>query len=189
MSDSALEARRKALEESYFEKKNREALELLAKEVLKKEKLSPVSSEPLKETIMHGIVVYICEKSKGVWVEANELERLFSGINADDAKEAGVRWDIAFFNELSSRAKSDTPHGAVKAEIDFGVERKSPVTGKIMLKIDVDGVVLDRCDESGGIWFDANELEEIIQKAKSNSAEELITPDWVRSFFKAIGYK
>jgi Zn-finger nucleic acid-binding protein len=189
MSESALERRRKALEESYFEKKNREALELLAKEVVKKEKLCPLTREPLKETVLYGVVVYACPETKGVWVEGPELERLFRGLDSSEAEEAGVKWDLAFFEELSNQAREDIPHGALKIAKEFQGERLSPATGEPMVKFEIDGIILDRCEQTGGIWFDANELDELLEKAKNPSEENVAMPEWIRSFFKAIGYK
>jgi Zn-finger nucleic acid-binding protein len=188
MSESALDKRRKALEESYFEMKNREALELLAREVIKKDKLCPVSREPLKESVMHGVVVYSSEKTGGVWIEGPELERLFRGAADDDAVAAGVKWDLAFFDELTKRAKEDIPHGALRIEKELQENRLSPATGEQMEKFEIDGIVLDRCEKSGGIWFDADELEQIIEKARTSGEDDVTVPSWVRSFFKAIGY-
>lgn len=186
---SALDQRRKALEESYFDKKNREALELLAKQVMRKEKFSPITREPLVETVLHGVVVYTCPQTKGVWVEGPELERLFQGVATEDTSETGVQWDLAFFEELSRQAKEDIPHGVLKVAKEFQGDRVSPATGEPMVKFEIDGVILDRCEETGGIWFDANELEDLLEKAKHPADEDIAMPTWVRNFFKTIGYK
>jgi Zn-finger nucleic acid-binding protein len=189
MDESVLHKRKKALEESYFEKKNREALEALAKQIRRTEKICPVTSEPLSETILHGVVVYACPHNKGIWVEGPQLERLFKEIDSEEAKEAGVQWDLAFFDELAKRAKEDFPHGALKAATELQGERLSPATGNPMVKFEIDGIVLDRCEETGGIWFDTNELDELLDKAKKGHlGEGDDMPGWVRSFFKAIGY-
>jgi Zn-finger nucleic acid-binding protein len=47
---------------------------------------------------------------------------------------------------------------------------KSPVTGKSMELVTVMGVVLDRCVDSGGLWFDAGELDQLLVAAKDSSA-------------------
>ncbi len=44
--------------------------------------------------------------------------------------------------------------------------RLSPVTGKPMEQITVMGVVVDRCVDSGGVWLDRGELDEILSAAK-----------------------
>jgi Zn-finger nucleic acid-binding protein len=48
--------------------------------------------------------------------------------------------------------------------------RKSPVTGKPMESVTVMGVVLDRCVDSGGLWLDAGELDQLLVAAKDSSA-------------------
>jgi Zn-finger nucleic acid-binding protein len=189
MSESGLDKRRKALEESYFEKKNREALEALAKQIKQTEKICPVTSEALTETVLHGVVVYTCPHNKGVWVEGPQLEMLFKEIGSEEAKAAGVEWDLAFFEELAKYAKEDNPQGALKVAKELQGERISPATGNPMVQFEIDGIVLDRCEETGGIWFDTNELDELLDKAKQGRLNEGDdTPGWVRSFFKAVGY-
>jgi Zn-finger nucleic acid-binding protein len=48
--------------------------------------------------------------------------------------------------------------------------RPSPATGKPMEVITVMGIVIDRCVDSGGLWFDAGELEQLIDAAKDSSS-------------------
>jgi len=189
MSDSVLDPRRKALEDSYFQKKNQEALEFLAKELEKKERLSPLTDKPLKESIFHGVIVYTCEDTNGVWVEGSQLERLFSEIESEEASAAGVKWDQSFFEALCHEAKEDIPHGALKIAKEAQGDLLSPVTREPMVKFELLGVVLDRCEHSGGIWFDANELENLLEKGLHPDEDTEITPHWVHTLFKAIGYK
>lgn len=190
MEESSLDKRRRALEESYFEKRNKEALENLAKALHKNEKICPLTGEKLDQRVLHGVIVYGCPEGKGMWIEGDQLEKLFNEIESEESKEAGVHWDLAFFAELAKEAKTDTPHGALKVKREDEGERKSPATGKPMVKFEVDGIILDRCEETGGIWFDGSELEMLIEKVKhTTSLEELTSPHWVRTLFKAIGYK
>ncbi len=48
--------------------------------------------------------------------------------------------------------------------------RLSPVTGKPMKQVTLMGVLIDQCEETGGVWLDNGELEELIKA--SNSKEE-----------------
>ena len=48
--------------------------------------------------------------------------------------------------------------------------RPSPVTGKPMKPVTLMGVVIDQCEDTGGIWLDAGELEALI--SASNTAEK-----------------
>ena len=67
----------KAQEGSYFAKKNEEALKRLKeKQGEEKERLSPVTGEPLVSEVLHGVVIDRCPKSGGIWLDAGELEEL-----------------------------------------------------------------------------------------------------------------
>ncbi len=46
-----------------------------------------------------------------------------------------------------------------------GEARKSPITGNPMQQRVMDGVTVDVCPDSGGIWLDGGELEELIKIA------------------------
>ena len=48
--------------------------------------------------------------------------------------------------------------------------RLSPITGKPLEQITIMGTVVDRCVDSGGIWLDNGELEQIISAAKDSKA-------------------
>jgi Zn-finger nucleic acid-binding protein len=48
--------------------------------------------------------------------------------------------------------------------------RPSPATGKPMEVVTVMGVVLDRCADSGGLWLDSGELEQLVEASKNSSA-------------------
>lgn len=89
---------RKAKEESYFDKKNREALERLSK---KKEeapaKLSPVTAKPMEQVVVHGVVVDRCPESGGIWLDAGELEQI---LEAAHHAEEGHGWFTGFIKGL-----------------------------------------------------------------------------------------
>ena len=51
--------------------------------------------------------------------------------------------------------------------------RHSPITGKPMEQLTLMGITVDRCKDSGGIWFDAGEFEELVTKAKDTDIKSL----------------
>jgi len=88
---------RRAKEESYFEKKNREALERLKqKKEDEKPRLSPVSGNPLIQEVLNGVVIDRCPDSGGVWLDAGELEELIEAAKADEDNSF-----VNFFKGLS----------------------------------------------------------------------------------------
>ncbi|HEY2971657.1 MAG TPA: zf-TFIIB domain-containing protein [Pyrinomonadaceae bacterium] len=84
MSD-AFDERRKGLEEEYFHRKNKEAIEKLREKmrVAEEAKAAGASSMrcprcdgTLKESKFEEVSIDTCEKCGGVWLDSGELERL-----------------------------------------------------------------------------------------------------------------
>ena len=94
---------RRAKEESYFDKKNREAIERLAKGKADKPRLSPITGEPMEKVVVHGIVVDRCPTSGGIWLDAGEVEHL---LDASHAGKSEGRHDLLgeFFSGLKGLA-------------------------------------------------------------------------------------
>lgn len=94
---------RKAKEGSYFEKKNREALERLARKVSDESaRLSPVTGEPMKQEVFHGVVIDRCEQSGGIWLDAGELEQIYEALKQEKDSE-DLNWVSDFFRSLSGK--------------------------------------------------------------------------------------
>jgi uncharacterized protein with PIN domain len=84
MSD-AFDERRKGLEEEYFHRKNKEAIEKLREKmkVAEEAKAAGASSMrcprcdgSLKESKFEEVSINTCEKCGGVWLDSGELEQL-----------------------------------------------------------------------------------------------------------------
>lgn len=84
MSD-AFDNRRKGLEEEYFHRKNKEAIEKLREKmkVSEEAKAAGISSMrcprcdgTLNETKVEEVAVDLCDKCGGVWLDSGELEQL-----------------------------------------------------------------------------------------------------------------
>ena len=62
--------------------------------------------------------------------------------------------------------------------------RKCPVCGKTMEKINIEGILLDRCPNFHGIWFDKGEVSSLVNKATSSTQEsEKITVNFLGEVF------
>ena len=91
---------RKAKEESYFDRKNREALERLTqKKDEEKPRLSPITGEEMEQVVLHGVVIDRCPKSGGIWLDAGELEELVEAMAAGHEQDSGFL--KTFFKGLS----------------------------------------------------------------------------------------
>lgn len=97
---NAWDEMRKAKEDSYFERKNQEALSRLKKKSEEeKPRLSPITGEPMEQVVMDGVVIDRCPKSGGIWLDAGELEELIEAAMSKD--EEKVNWVSSFFKTLS----------------------------------------------------------------------------------------
>jgi Zn-finger nucleic acid-binding protein len=90
----------------------------------------------------------LCIKGKGIWFDADELRQLFTILELPD----GVS-DLEHRLKVMERAKGQP-------------KRKCPRCDAIMDLIDAPGpkqaVILDRCPNGHGLWFDHGELHEIL---------------------------
>ncbi len=90
-----------------------------------------------------------CPECKGVWLDSGELELIGSG--------AGVL-ESEFLQAV--QAYAGTP--------PEGPPRRCPVCGSKMRELSTDTeppIVLDRCPEQHGLWFDRGELASVVQAA------------------------
>ena len=84
MSD-AFDKRRQGLEEEYFHRKNKEAIEKLREKMKVSEEAKAVATSAmtcprcggtLQETKIDEVSIDICDKCAGVWLDSGELEQL-----------------------------------------------------------------------------------------------------------------
>lgn len=104
---------RKAKEDSYFAKKEQEALERLALKKQAKQLLSPVTSEPMEHVTVHGVNLDRCPTSGGVWLDAGELEHLMKIAHDQGVADAGgstghENWFLSFVRTIAQPAKKAT---------------------------------------------------------------------------------
>jgi Zn-finger nucleic acid-binding protein len=148
--NDAWDDRRRAQEEGYFERLNKEALARLSRKQEGPARPSPATSKPMEAVTVMGIVVDRCVDSGGVWLDAGELEQLL--LAAEDS-QASVEDFIETLPDLK-------PSEAVVAE-----GQPSPVTGTPMKRDTVLGITVDRCADTGGIWLDSRELKELLRSS------------------------
>lgn len=100
--DDGWDERRKAQEEEYFMKQNKKALARISERSDEKPRLSPITGEPMEQLTVMGVVIDRCNTSKGIWLDAGELEEIiaFSKKTEDDDDSEGRvnRFFKAVFN-------------------------------------------------------------------------------------------
>lgn len=116
-----------------------------------------------------------CTRCYGVWFDAGELELLLERMSV---KDAGLALDEVVNPGVESRPSEKA--------------RRCPTCGRKMRKILVGsapGVLIDTCTQGDGLWFDAGELDQLIEQlerkegAASGGQERIIA--FLAETFKA----
>ena len=109
------------------------------------------AKEPMIVMELNEIEIDYCLECKGIWLDAGELELL---LGKDSLSQ---RFLDSFEVDVNSREK----------------KIKCPICDKKMKKVIVNSIddssgskpiVVDRCVNGDGLWFDSGELEEVITK-------------------------
>jgi Zn-finger nucleic acid-binding protein len=101
MSGDSWDGMRKAKEEAYFEKVNREALERLQKRPKGAERLSPVTGKPMDQITIMGVVVDHCPDTGGIWLDNGELEQILKGYSKME-KDEREGWLYSLLENVSN---------------------------------------------------------------------------------------
>jgi Zn-finger nucleic acid-binding protein len=153
MSDS-WDERRRAQEEGYFERANKEALLRLAAKKAGGTRNSPATGKPMEQLALNAIIIDRCNESGGVWLDKGELEQIMT--IAKENREAVQGFIEALLK--GAHAPSETSQG-----VAMPAEMKSPVSGNLMQEENLFGLSVYRCQESGGLWIDARKLSEMLK--------------------------
>ena len=100
----------------------------------------------------------------------------------DSFKKRGKAQEDSFFEKQNKEALARLKEkGDEKPRI-------SPITGEPMERVIIMGVTVDKCKDSGGIWLDDGELEEILRLSKEEQ-EGASGSSWFEKFVGAISSK
>jgi hypothetical protein len=116
----------------------------------------PVCKEPMIVLELNEVEIDHCTSCNGIWLDAGELELL---IEYEQERELLLS---SFKKDSENREK---PY-------------KCPICNKRMDKVFVgenNDVLIDKCTDNDGLWFDKGELKQVIQLAsKDNKVVELL---------------
>jgi hypothetical protein len=115
----------------------------------------PVCKNEMIILELNQVEIDYCSSCKGIWFDNGELELIFS---AADKKNI-----------------ADSFH--LKENLEE-VRKKCPICYKKMDKIEFEntGIIIDRCPNNHGLWFDSGELKNLLKSAeeKNNKMIEII---------------
>lgn len=123
----------------------------------------PVCKEPMIILECDEVEVDYCVSCHGVWLDAGELDLLFGGREMSEG----------FMTAGDPKAAAGEP------------PRKCPACSRAMGKRVTGGarpVVYDVCAHGDGVWFDAGELQAVLEHGSSAAGGEAVGR-WLREMF------
>ena len=110
----------------------------------------PACKNPMVILELNQVEIDFCSACKGIWLDRGELDLIFS----------------------SSEKKEIAKLFSVKNNLDE-IKRRCPVCKKKMDKVEFEntGIIIDRCSEDHGVWFDSGELKSILKSAEEENSK------------------
>ena len=116
----------------------------------------PVCENPMIVLELKDVEIDFCTECQGIWLDAGELDQLL----ADHQKTLDLMHSFSEHKESTEE------------------KRKCPICSKKMLKILVGGkqppLPIDLCSKDHGLWFDAGQLHDIIERANLDEENKII---------------
>jgi len=112
--------------------------------------ICPVCKEPMVVLELNEVEIDYCTSCSGIWLDGGELELLIE----DKAERERI---LSTFH---------------KAEVRTEKKYKCPICNKKMDKVYVGEnreVIIDKCPDNDGLWFDEGELNKVIQLASEEN--------------------
>lgn len=109
----------------------------------------PACKNPMIILELYQVEIDYCNSCKGIWLDSGELELIFSNSDQKNISDS--------FAQKSNHQEAG---------------RRCPICKKKMEKVEFEnsGIILDRCTNNHGLWFDNGELKSLLNtSSKSNN--------------------
>jgi Zn-finger nucleic acid-binding protein len=115
----------------------------------------PACKNPMIILELNQVEIDYCTACKGIWLDNGELELIFS---SSDRKEIAKSFSIKNDFEEEKRRCSNCKKKMDKVEFENT------------------GIIIDRCTNNHGLWFDSGELKSLLKSAeeKNNKMIDLL---------------
>jgi hypothetical protein len=109
----------------------------------------PVCKNPMVILELNQVEIDYCTSCKGIWLDRGELDLIFSSA---DKKEIVKSFSV----------KNDSDE----------IKRRCPICKKKMDKVEFEntGIIIDRCSDDHGVWFDSGELKSILKTVEEQNS-------------------
>ena len=108
----------------------------------------PACKSPMIILELNQVEIDFCPACKGIWLDHGELELIFSNSDKNSASKSFV----------------------IKNNVDEA-KRRCPICKKKMDKVEFEstGIIIDKCDNNHGLWFDNGELNSLLKTDLENN--------------------
>jgi hypothetical protein len=109
----------------------------------------PACKNPMVILELNQVEIDYCSECKGIWLDNGELDLIFS---SSDRKEISKSFSI-------------------KNDFDV-IKRRCPNCKRKMDKVEFEntGIVIDKCTDDHGVWFDSGEFKSILKTAEEQNS-------------------
>lgn len=110
----------------------------------------PACKNPMIILELNQVEIDYCTACKGIWLDRGELDLIFS----------------------TSEKKEIAKLFSVKNNLDE-IKRRCPNCKKKMDKVEFEntGIIINRCSDDHGVWFDSGELKSILKTAEEQNSK------------------
>ena len=110
----------------------------------------PACKYPMVILELNQVEIDYCTACKGTWLDRGELDLIYA----------------------TSEKKEIAKLFSVKNNLDE-VKRRCPICKKKMNKVEFEntGIIIDKCTDEHGIWFDSGELKSILKSAEKETSQ------------------
>jgi len=119
-------------------------------------RVCPKCDIPLFILHFKDIEIDFCDRCKGLWLDAGELEALMqqTGANTHDP--------LLKFQQQSGIQPNGRPHLCPRCDAPLHEIRVSEMEGRAQSRPLPAPLTLDKCPRGHGLWFDADELQQLL---------------------------
>lgn len=119
-------------------------------------RVCPKCDVPLFILHFQDIEVDFCERCRGLWLDAGELEALIqrTGAKANDP--------LLEFQQQTGTQPKGRPHLCPRCDAALHEIQVSSVEGRAPARPQPGPLTLDKCPRGHGLWFDADELQQLL---------------------------
>lgn len=98
---------------------------------------------------LNQVEIDYCTACKGIWLDRGELDLIFSSADKKEISKSFL----------------------IKNDFDE-IKRRCPICKKKMDKVEFENtdIIIDRCSQDHGVWFDSGELKSILKTAEGQNS-------------------